>query len=81
MLNWSECPVVESIPGKLSGAWVFKGTRLPISTLFDNLTHGATVKQFVEWFPGVTEEQVSAVLRFVVDHSRYPEDAPALTGA
>ena len=78
MLNWSNCPDVESVPGKMSGAWVFKGTRLPIATLFDNLAHGATVKQFVEWYPGVAEEQVLAVLKFVVDHSHYPEDHPIL---
>ena len=81
MLNWSQCAAVESVPGKLSGAWVFKGTRLPVSTLFENLAHGATIHQFVEWYPGVHEEQILAVLKFVADHSRYPDDAPVLTVA
>jgi len=75
MLNWSQCAAVESSHGKLGGAWVFRGTRLPISTLFDNLAHGASVKQFVEWYPGVAEEQVFAVLKFIADHSHYPDSA------
>jgi uncharacterized protein (DUF433 family) len=78
MLNWSKCSDVESVPGKMSGAWVFKGTRLPIATLFDNLAHGASLKDFLEWYPGVSEEQVQAVLKFVVDHSQFPEDHPIL---
>jgi uncharacterized protein (DUF433 family) len=78
MIDWSKCPVVESRPGKLSGAWVFKGTRLPISVLFENLSSGATVQEFVEWFPGVEESQVVAVLQFVAEHSRYPNDVPIL---
>ncbi len=62
MTDWRTCPAVESVPGRLSGAWVFTGTRVPISSLFDNLAGGATVDDFVEWFPGVTKEQVVAVL-------------------
>ncbi len=64
MLDWNQCSAVERIPGKVSGAWVFKGTRLPVSALFENLEGGATVDQFVEWFPGVEREQVLAVLAF-----------------
>jgi uncharacterized protein (DUF433 family) len=78
MLNWSQCPNVESVPGKMSGAWVFKNTRLPISTLFENLAHGATVDEFVEWYPGISREEVLAVLKFVADHSHYPDDTPVL---
>ena len=66
MLDWSTCPAVESVPGKLSGAWVFKDTRLPVSALFGNLAEGATVSDFIEWFGGVDEEQIRAVLEFVV---------------
>jgi uncharacterized protein (DUF433 family) len=62
-LDWSQCPAVESIPGKRSGAWVFKGTRMPVSTVFDNLPD-MTVDELVEEF-GVTREQVEAVLKFV----------------
>ena len=61
-LDWSQCPAVESVPGKVSGAWVFRGTRIPVSALFENLEGGARVDEFVEWFPGVTQEQVEAVL-------------------
>lgn len=62
MLDWSTCPAVERVPEKVSGAWVFKGTRVPVSALFENLEGGATVGEFVEWFPGVSREQVEAVL-------------------
>ena len=64
MLNWKDCPAVESSPGKVSGAWVFAGTRIPVKALFENLEDGATVDQFVEWFPGVRREQVQEVLEF-----------------
>jgi uncharacterized protein (DUF433 family) len=63
MLDWSSCAVVERTPGKVSGAWVFKGTRVPVKALFENLEDGARVDDFLEWFPGVTREQVEAVLR------------------
>ena len=64
MLDWTQCNVAERVPGKVSGAWVFKGTRVPIRALFENLEDGATVEQFLEWFPGVTHRQVLAVLKF-----------------
>jgi uncharacterized protein (DUF433 family) len=63
MLDWSRCEAVERTPGKVSGAWVFKGTRVPVKALFENLEDGARVDDFLEWFPGVTREQVEAVLR------------------
>ena len=53
MTDWSKCAAVESVPGRLSGAWVFTRTRVPVSALFGNLAAGATVKDFLEWFPGV----------------------------
>lgn len=62
MLDWSTCNAVERDAEKVSGAWVFKGTRLPVKALFENLEGGATVDQFVEWFPGVTPGQVREVL-------------------
>ena len=62
MLEWSTCSAVEQDPAKVGGAWVFRGTRVPVSALFENLEGGATVDQFLEWFPGVTREQVDAVL-------------------
>lgn len=64
MLDWTQCSAVERVPGKVSGAWVFKGTRVPVQALFENLEGGATVDQFLEWFPGVTREQALTVLRF-----------------
>lgn len=64
MLDWTKCSAVERTPAKVSGAWVFKGTRVPAQALFENLEGGATVVQFLEWFPGVTREQALAVLKF-----------------
>jgi uncharacterized protein (DUF433 family) len=62
-LDWSQCPAVESIPGKVSGAWVFRGTRLPVATIFENLEDGMTVEEVMEQFD-VTREQINAVLEF-----------------
>lgn len=62
-LDWSQCAAVESIPGKVSGAWVFRGTRMPVSIVFENLESGATIDEIVEWFH-VTREQVVSVLEF-----------------
>lgn len=62
MLDWNECPAVERTPGRVSGAWVFKGTRVPVRALFENLEEGASVDEFLQWFPGVTKDQALAVL-------------------
>jgi uncharacterized protein (DUF433 family) len=62
MLDWSPCPGVERIPGKVSGAWLFTGTRVPVAALFENLEDGATVDDFLAWFPRVAREQVESVL-------------------
>ena len=70
MTNWDTCPAVERKPGKVSGAWVFAGTRIPLSALYENLAGGATVDEFVEWFPGVDEQQVRAVLEHEVQTLR-----------
>ena len=64
MLDWSHCSAVERSAAKMSGAWVFRGTRVPVKSLFENLEDGATVDDFLEWFPGVGREQVVAVLEF-----------------
>lgn len=70
MIDWSKCPVVESVPGRVSGAWVFKGTRLPLYVLFENLAEGATINDFIEWFGGVDESEVKAVLEHVAQELR-----------
>jgi len=62
-LDWSQCPAVESVPGKVSGAWVFKGTRTPVSVVFENLDDGMSIDEMIDQFP-VTREQVKAVLEF-----------------
>jgi uncharacterized protein (DUF433 family) len=62
MIDWSTCPAVERNPERVSGAWVFRGTRVPVAALFENLEDGAQVSDFVQWFPGVSAEQVRVVL-------------------
>ena len=62
MFSWEKCSAVEQIPGKVSGTWLFKDTRVPVKALFENLEGGCTVQEFLEWFPGVTLIQVEAVL-------------------
>jgi uncharacterized protein (DUF433 family) len=62
MLDWNTCPAVERTPERVSGAWVFKGTRVPVKALFENIEEGASVDDFIEWFPGVSRDQVLAVL-------------------
>ena len=62
MLDWDQCAVVERSPERVSGAWVFRGTRVPVAALFENLESGATVDDFLAWFPGVSRTQVDTVL-------------------
>ncbi len=62
MMNWSSCPAVERDPEKVSGSWVFHGTRVPVVALFENLEGGVSIDDFLSWFPGVTREQVEAVI-------------------
>ncbi len=65
MLDWSTCSVVERDPQRMSGGWVFRGTRVPVSALFENLEEDIEITEFVDLFPGVTLEQV----RKVLDHA------------
>ena len=62
MINWSTCAAVERDPQRVSGAWVFRGTRVPVAALFQNLEDGAQLADFLKWFPGVSREQARAVL-------------------
>jgi uncharacterized protein (DUF433 family) len=63
-IDWSQCRAVERIPGKVSGAWLFKNSRTPVSVVFDNLESGMTIEEIIEQFP-VSREEISAVLEFV----------------
>jgi uncharacterized protein (DUF433 family) len=72
-LDWSQCPAVESVPGKVSGAWVLRGTRMPVQTIFENLEAGLSVKEIIEVFD-VTEQEVRAVVHFA---TKSLEKAPA----
>ena len=69
-LDWSQCPAVESIPGKVGGAWVFRDTRLPVATVIENL-EDLSVEEVMEQFD-VTREQIAAVLEFVAQSLRNP---------
>src|SRR5271157_4748156 len=62
-LDWSQCPAVESVPGRRSAAWVFKDTRMPVATVFENLEAGSDIEEIIEQFH-VTREQIQAVLEF-----------------
>lgn len=76
-LDWSQCPAVESVPGRLSGAWVFKDTRMPVSAVFENLEAGATIAEIGEWFH-LTEEQITTVLEFAARSLDAPPPVAAL---
>ena len=73
-LDWSQCPAVESIPDKVSGTWVFKGTRTPVAIVFENLEDGMTIDEVMEQFP-VSRDQVKAVLEFAARSLRPPVSA------
>ena len=77
-LDWSQCPAVESVPGKRSGAWVFRDTRTPVSVVFDNLEVGASISEIMDWFH-LSQEQVQAVIEFAarsLDATPLPPPTP-----
>ncbi len=71
-LEWSQCPAVESIPGKVSGARVFRGTRIPVTAVFENLEDGFTIDEIVQMFDGLKKEHVRAVLDFTAHSLEVP---------
>ncbi len=75
MIDWSKRPGVESRPGKLGEAWTLRGTRIPLEMLFVNLAAGRKVDDFLEWFDGITREQIAEVLEFAAKNSRGPSRA------
>jgi len=77
ILDWDNCPEVSRHPEVMSGAAVFKRTRLPVSLLFENMAGGATVDEFVEWYPGVKKEQVEAVLEYAAESLNVENLVPA----
>ena len=70
--DWHGCRALEQEAGKVSGAWVFRGTRVPVRALFENLRDGASIDDFIDWFPGVTREQVEAVLDYELKSLELP---------
>jgi len=75
-LDWSKCSAVESVPGRLSGAWVFRGTRIPVSAVFENLQDGLSIDELVALYDGLTREQVKAVLEFAAQSLLTPSFSP-----
>ncbi len=75
-LDWSQCPAVESIPGRVSGAWVLRGTRMPAFVIFENIEAGASLDDIMEWFEGLDREQVKAVIEFAARSLDQPPPAP-----
>jgi len=73
MEQWQDCDAVERHLEKLSGAWAFRGTRVPLAALFENLRDGASIDQFLVWFPGVQRSQVEAVLEHEAMAAAHPE--------
>jgi len=69
IFDWSQCPAVESVPGKVSGAWVLCGTRMPVATILSNLEAGASIDDIMDWFDGLDREQVKAVIEFAARSS------------
>jgi uncharacterized protein (DUF433 family) len=75
-LDWSQCPAVESVPGKVSGSWVFRGTRMPVAAVFENLEAGMSIDEIVRLYDGLTREQVQSVLEFAARSL----ETPAVSG-
>ena len=74
-LDWSQCSAVESVPGKRSGAWVLKGTRMPVAAIFENIEAGASIEEIIEQFD-ITREQINAVLEFAARSLDAPPSVP-----
>ena len=80
MIDWTACSTIERNAPKFGNAWVFRGTRVPVAALFENLADGANVNQFVAWFPGVELMQAKKVLAFAAERSKpAPEPRPSIT--
>ena len=73
MEPWQDCDAVERHLEKYSGAWVFRGTRVPLAALFENLRDGASIEEFLAWFPGVQRAQVEAVLEHAALAAAHPD--------
>ena len=73
IIDWSQCPAVESVPGKMSGAWVLRDTRMPVATIFENIGAGANIDDIMEWFDGLDRDQIKAVIEFAVRSLDIPE--------
>jgi len=72
VLDWSQCSAVERTAGKLSGAWVVRGTRMPVSAIFENLEAGANIDDILQWFDGLNREQIKAIIDFAARNLETP---------
>ena len=75
MVDWSQCSEVESDPGRVHGAWVLKDTRLPVSLVFECLAKGATIHDVMDWYGGVSQQQLERLVVFAADSARMPDHA------
>jgi uncharacterized protein (DUF433 family) len=80
ILDWSQCPAVESVPDRRSGAWVFRNTRMPVATIFENLELGSSIEEIIEQYD-VTREQIQAVLEFAARSLDAPLVPAGVAGA
>ena len=71
-LDWSRCPAVESVSGRVSGAWVLRGTRMPVATILANLEAGAGIDDIMDWFDGLDRDQVKEVIEFAAHNRAIP---------
>ena len=78
-LDWAQCPAVESVPGKLSGAWVLKGTRMPVSAIFENLEAGANIDDIMKWYDGLDRDQIKSVIEFAARSLDNPHAASSMS--
>jgi uncharacterized protein (DUF433 family) len=74
-LDWAHCPAVERVRGKMSGAWVLRGTRMPVAIIFQNLEAGANIDDIMDWYDGLDREQVKAVIDFAARSLDLPTPA------
>ncbi len=79
MISWEDCPAVESVPDKMSGAWVFRGTRVPLWSLFKNIGD-ISIQEFCDWYPHVSREQVEVVLDFLAEEHKVTLDLASPIG-
>jgi uncharacterized protein (DUF433 family) len=78
MVDWSQCPAVEADPERVHGVWVFRNTRLPVSIVFECLAKGASLDEIIEWYGGITRQQIEQVINFIAESLQAPAHADSV---